>query len=77
MKAHSTAVDLCQNDVDVVVQLRQLQSNHLLLRAQLTQLQHDAFRRRLLHQKSLYETRAALESQLRQLQLKHNRRWGL
>ncbi|EDW15879.1 uncharacterized protein LOC6574367 [Drosophila mojavensis] len=77
MKAHSTAVDICQNDVDVLAQLQQLQSNHLLLRQQLTQLQRDAFRRRLLHQKRLYETRAALETQLRRLQLKHNRRWGL
>ncbi|XP_064548310.1 uncharacterized protein LOC135435265 [Drosophila montana] len=77
MKAHSTVVDLCQNDVDVLVQLRQLQANHLWLREQLTQLQRNAFARRLLQQRSLFEGRAALERQLRQLQLKHNRHWGL
>ncbi|KAM8703597.1 hypothetical protein ACLKA7_008250 [Drosophila subpalustris] len=62
---------------DVFVQLRQLRANHLWLRQQLTQLQRDAFQRRLLQQKILYEGRAVLESKLRQLQHKHSRHWGL
>ncbi|KAH8312867.1 hypothetical protein KR044_013384 [Drosophila immigrans] len=83
MKAHSTAVDLCQSDVnadadaDVLVQLRQLQANHLWLRQQLTQLQRVASACRFHQLRSLFDRGAALECKLRQLQLKHNRRWGL
>ncbi|XP_034114894.2 uncharacterized protein LOC117574950 [Drosophila albomicans] len=79
MKAHSTAVDLCQNDVnaDVLVQLRQLQANHLWLRQQLTQLQRVAFASRLNQRRILLNSSAALECKLRQLQLRHQREWGL
>ncbi|KAH8416972.1 hypothetical protein KR222_000576 [Zaprionus bogoriensis] len=79
LQAHSTAVDLCQRDVhdDVFDQLQQLQANHLWLQQQLTQLQRTAFARRLQQQRRLFESSAALERQLRQLQQKHNRHWGL
>ncbi|KAH8359563.1 hypothetical protein KR093_007405 [Drosophila rubida] len=80
MKAHSTAVDLCQSNVnadDVLVQLRQLQTNHLWLRQQLTQLQRVAFACRLHQLRRLFDRGAALECKLRQLQLKHHRQWGL
>ncbi|EDV94796.1 probable serine/threonine-protein kinase fhkB [Drosophila grimshawi] len=68
------------DDDDVFIQLRHLQANHLFLRAQLTQLAqlHRAvLARRLCQQRCLLEGRAALETQLRRLQFKHNRHWGL
>lgn len=88
MRAHSTAVDLCQNDVghaptispadeDVFVQLRQLQDNHLWMQQQLQQLLRCTFTRRLQQQRRLFQSCVALETKLRQLQHKYHRHWGL
>ncbi|XP_017846353.1 uncharacterized protein LOC108602710 [Drosophila busckii] len=79
MQTHSTDVDLCQLHVDGLLQqqLQQLQTNHLWLRQQLTLLQSRVLSRRLQQLERLLLGRAALESKLRQLQLKYNRRWSL
>ncbi|KAH8249892.1 hypothetical protein KR026_000352 [Drosophila bipectinata] len=64
-------------DGHVWAKLRQLQSNHVWIRQQLTHLQRRLVTQELEKQRSAYAAKDKLQGLLHQLQLKYGRNWSL